>query len=215
MLNRAFRRRILAGLGALAASMVVGVAGAAQEQPGAQGFVNVDPPQATAAGGKIEVLEFFQYGCPHCRAMEPLTKTWHDKQKDDIALQRVPVAFNAAMEPWQRLYYTLESLDRLDLQQAVFNAVQVDRNPLNNRARVIEWLGKQGVDEGKAGAMYDSFGIVSKVNRANQLIKAYNLQSVPTLVVDGRYMTSPALANGYQQSLDKTDELVAKVRASR
>lgn len=215
MLNRAFRRRILAGLGALAASMVVGVAGAAQEQPGAQGFVNVDPPQATAAGGKIEVLEFFQYGCPHCRAMEPLVKTWLDKQQDDVAVQRVPVAFNAAMEPWQRLYFTLESLDRLDLQQAVFNAVQVDRNPLNTRARVIEWLAKQGVDEGKAGAMYDSFGIVSKVNRANQLIKAYNLQSVPTLVVDGRYMTSPALANGYQQSVDKVDELITKVRASR
>ncbi len=215
MLNQAFRRRVLAGFGALVASMFLGAAGAQAQQSSPQGYVNVDPPQATAAGGKIEVLEFFQYGCPHCRAMEPLTKTWLEKQKDDVALQRVPVAFNAAMEPWQRLYFTLESMDRLDLQQAVFNAVQVERNQLNNRERVLEWLGKQGLDQAKAGAMYDSFGIVSKVNRANQLIKAYNLQSVPTIVVDGRYMTSPALANGYQQSLDKTTELVSQVRSSR
>lgn len=206
------RRRVLTGLAAAGVMLAGGPALAAQP---AEGYVAIDPPHATAAGERIEVLEFFQYGCPHCRAMEPLIESWLAKQKDDVALFRVPVAFNAAMEPWQRLYYTLEGLDKLELQQAVFSAVQVERNPLNTRERVLEWAGKQGLEQDKFAAMYDSFGVGTKVNRANQLIKSYGLQSVPTLVVDGRYMTSPALANGYQESLVKVDELIAKVRSAR
>ncbi|GAA5237092.1 thiol:disulfide interchange protein DsbA/DsbL [Verticiella sediminum] len=211
MSNCSVLRRLLSVF-ALAGAFAAGSAGAAQS---ADGYVAIDPPHATATGERVEVLEFFQYGCPHCRAMEPLVEAWQDKQQDDVALQRVPVAFNAAMEPWQRLYYTLEGLDKLELQQAVFSAVQTERNPLNSRERVIDWAAKQGLDKDKFAAMYDSFGVGTKVNRANQLIKSYSLQSVPTLVVDGRYMTSPALANGYQESLDKVDELIAKARSAR
>jgi thiol:disulfide interchange protein DsbA len=212
MFNTSFMGRVLKGLGVLAASFVV-ASGAQAQQPNT--FVEVSPPQATATQDKIEVLEFFQYGCPHCRAMEPLIETWEKQQSDDVQLQRVPVAFNAGMAPWQRLYYSLEGLGRLDLHSAVFNTVQTERNPLNSRDRAVEWAVKQGLDRAKFEAMYDSFGVGTKVSRANQLIKSYKLESVPTMVVNGRYMTSPALAGGYPQTLEVASQLLQKVRGGK
>ena len=209
MYNSTLVRSVLSGLGAIATSFVM--ASAAQAAQSGT-FVAIDPPQATASGDKIEVLEFFQYGCPHCRAMEPLVEGWEKKQESDVQLQRVPVAFNASMAPWQHLYYSLEGMGRLDLQTAVFNAVQTERNPLNSRERVVEWAEKQGLDKAKFESMYDSFGVGTKVNRANQLIQAYKLESVPTMVVNGSYMTSPALANGYPQTLEVVSSLVEAVR---
>lgn len=208
MFKRFFSRYIAPGLAA--AFFVAGVAQAQQE-----GYVAIDPPQPTATGDKIEVLEFFQYGCPHCRAMEPLIDRWEKTLGEDVALRRIPVAFNASMTPWQHLYYTLESLNRLDLQKAVFNAVQTERNPLNSRDRIVDWAEKQGLDKSQFGAMYDSFGVAAKVQQATRLINAYSLESVPTLVVDGRYMTSPALANGYGESLDMVSTLLERARAGR
>jgi len=213
MLNSLVLRHVLSALGVVFAALAF--MSAAHAQKGDSRFVAIDPPQATETPGKIEVLEFFQYGCPHCRAMEPLIEAWLKKQPDDVQLRRIPVAFNAAMAPWQHLYYTLEGLDRLDLQQAVFDTVQTERNPLNTKERVLEWAAKQGLDKNKFAAMYDSFGVSTKVNRAAQLIKAYKLESVPTLVVDGRYMTSPALANGYPQSLEVVDTLIQKVQGEK
>lgn len=212
MFNTSILGRVLKGLGALAASFVV-ASGAQAQQPNT--FVEVNPPQATATPDKIEVLEFFQYGCPHCRAMEPLIETWQGQQSDDVQLQRVPVAFNAGMAPWQRLYYSLEGMGRLDLHNAVFNTVQTERNPLNSRDRAVEWAVKQGLDKAKFEAMYDSFGVGTKVNRANQLIKGYKLESVPTMVINGRYMTSPALSGGYPQTLEVASQLIQKVRAEK
>lgn len=212
MFNSSFVRYAVSGLGALAASFALVSAAHAQQE---NTFVAIDPPQATAAADKIEVLEFFQYGCPHCRSMEPLVESWEKKQAADVQLQRVPVAFNAGMAPWQHLYFSLEGLGRLDLQSAVFNAVQTERNPLNSRERVVEWAAKQGLDKSKFEAMYDSFGVGTKVSRANQLIKAYKLESVPTMVVNGSYMTSPALANGYPQTLEVVSSLIEKVRSTK
>ena len=212
MFNTSFVDRVLKGLGALAASFVM-VSGAQAQQPNT--FVEVSPPQATATPDKIEVLEFFQYGCPHCRAMEHLIEAWEGQQSDDVQLQRVPVAFNAGMTPWQRLYYSLEGMGRLDLHNAVFNTVQTERNPLNSRDRAVEWAVKQGLDKAKFEAMYDSFGVGTKVNRANQLIKSYKLESVPTMVVNGSYMTSPALAGGYPQTLEVASQLLQKARARK
>lgn len=208
MFKRFFSRYVVPGL------IAAFVAGAANAQQG-NGYVAIDPPQPTAAGDKIEVLEFFQYGCPHCRAMEPLIENWEKSLGDDVVLQRVPVAFNASMTPWQHLYYTLEGMGRLDLQKAVFTTVQTERNPLNTRDRIVDWAAKQGLDQGKFGAMYDSFGVGAKVKRAAQLIESYSIESVPTLVVGGSYMTSPALAGGYGESLQMVSKLLEQARAGK
>ena len=198
-----YLRRMAPVVVGVLASALVGFSGLAQAAN--ESFITIDPPQATAEPDKIEVLEFFQYGCPHCRAMEPLIAKWEQQIGDDIVLHRIPVAFNPAMSPWQYLYYTLEAMQRLDLHAKVFAAVQTERNLLNSRDAVVEWAVKQGLDKAEFEAVYDSFGVRTKVNRAGQLIKAYNIDSVPTLAVDGRYLTSPALANGYTQSLDIVD----------
>lgn len=194
------------------AMMLFSVALLAQAQRGNSPFVVIDPPQATQTPGKIEVLEFFQYGCPHCRAMEPLVAKWTPTLADDVVVRPIPVAFNAGMEAWQYLYYTLEAMERRDLQPAVFAAVQTERNPLNTRERVIDWAAKQGLDRERFASMYASFGVAAKVKRAQQLIQAYNVQSVPTFAVGGRYITSPALANGYGETLQVADTLIARVR---
>lgn len=196
----------------LLALFLLSLAVAAQAQRGNQPFAVIDPPQATETPGKIEVLEFFQYGCPHCRAMEPLVAKWAPSLGDDVVLRPIPVAFNAGMEPWQYLYYTLEAMNRLDLQAAVFNAVQTERNPLNTSARVFDWAQKQGLDRERFESMYKSFGVAAKVKRAQQIITAYNLQSVPTFAVGGRYLTSPALASGYAESLQVVNTLIDRVR---
>lgn len=192
--------------------LFLGLAMTVQAQRSAQPFILVEPPQATEAGDKIEVLDFFQYGCPHCRAMEPLISKWTPTLGDDVVVRHIPVAFNAGMEPWQYLYFTLEALNRLDLQPAVFTAVQTERNPLNTPERVAEWAAKQGVDRAQFEAAYKSFGVAAKVKRAQQIITAYNVNSVPTLAVGGRYITSPALASGYGESLQVADTLIQRVR---
>lgn len=178
-------------------------------------YVAINPPQATADSGKIEVLEFFQYGCPHCRAMAPLVAKWQPNLGDDVMLIRIPVAFNPSMSSWQYLYYTLEAMNRLDLHPKVFATVQTERNPLATRDAVVEWAVKQGLDKVQFESVYDSFGVRTKVNRANQLIKTYNIESVPTIIVNGSYITSPALANGYSQSLDVASSLIERVRNER
>lgn len=202
-------RRMLCGFGLALAALALAPAAHAQ---GAARFSVIDPPKPTEAGGRIEVLEFFQYGCPHCRAMEPLVEAWAKKQSDDVVLRKVPVAFNAAMQPWQRLYYTLETMERPELGIKVFAAIQTERNPLNTRDRVVDWAVKQGLDKAQFESVYDSFGVQTKVQRAAQLASLYAIEAVPTLTVAGRYMTSPAQANGYPQSLEVVDQLIAKVR---
>lgn len=192
--------------------LFLGLAMTVQAQRSSQPFTLVEPPQATEAGDKVEVLDFFQYGCPHCRAMEPLIAKWTSTLGDDVVVRHIPVAFNASMEPWQYLYFTLEALNRLDLQPAVFTAVQTERNPLNTPERVAEWAAKKGLDRAQFEATYKSFGVAAKVKRAQQLIAAYNINSVPTLAVGGRYITSPALANGYGESLQVADTLIQRVR---
>ncbi len=197
----------------LLALMLLSVSFMAQAQRGGQTFSTIETPRATDAPGKIEVLEFFQYGCPHCRAMDPLVSKWQQQLGDDVVLQQVPVAFNQSMTAWQYLYYTLAAMNRLDLQPDVFAAVQTRRDPLNSMDRVLDWAESHNLDRDEFAAMYKSFGVAAKVKRANQLIEGYQVNSVPTFAVDGRFLTSPAQANGYQQTLDVVDTLIERIRA--
>ncbi len=195
------------------AFMLLSVALVAQAQRGGQPFSAIEPPRATDAPGKIEVLEFFQYGCPHCRAMDPLVAQWQQNLPDDVVVHHVPVAFNQSMTSWQYLYYTLDAMDRMDLQSDVFAAVQTRRDPLNSMDRVLDWAESHDLDRDEFEAMYKSFGIAAKVKRANQLIESYQINSVPTFAVDGRFLTSPAQANGYEQTLEVVDTLLERIRA--
>lgn len=187
-------------------SLAVVSIGLAVAQP-ANKFVNVNPPQPTQPG-KIEVVEFFAYTCPHCAVLEPLVTKWKKTLSSDVAFKSVPVAFNQAMKPFQYFYYSLEAVDRLDLHPKFFEALHREKKRLFTKEAMIEWAASQGVDRAKIAAAMDSFGVKSKVTRADQMVKGYAIQGTPSIAVGGRYVTSPSEAGGYQETIDVANELI-------
>jgi len=113
----------------------------------AQSHTVVDPAQPSDTAGKTEILEFFAYSCPHCATMEPLVEKWAASLPEDTVLKRVPVAFNASMSDLQRLYYSLESLGRLDLHPAVFKAIHQERKRIYTEDAIVDWIADQGIDK--------------------------------------------------------------------
>lgn len=172
-------------------------------------YVNVNPPQPTEPG-KIEVVEFFAYTCPHCAVLEPLVLKWKKTLPSDVAFKSVPVAFNQAMKPFQYFYYSLEAVDRLDLHPKFFEALHQEKKRLFTKEAMIDWAASQGVDRAKMAAAMDSFGVKSKVTRADQMVKGYAIQGTPSIAVDGRYLTSPSEAGGYQETIDVASELIKR-----
>ncbi|MBK1890384.1 thiol:disulfide interchange protein DsbA/DsbL [Undibacterium sp. 14-3-2] len=148
-------------------------------------------PQPTEAGKKVEVIEFFGYFCPHCNALEPLIAEWVKKQGDNIVFKRVHVNFHNLVQQ-QKLYLTLEAMGKADEYQIkAFNALHVERNRLQSDAEVMSFVAKSGLDKQKFTDVYNSFAIQSKLNRTNQLLESYQVDSVPMVAVDGRFLTSP------------------------
>jgi thiol:disulfide interchange protein DsbA len=156
-------------------------------------YHRLQTPQPTDTGKKIEVLEFFWYNCPHCFAFEPSLAEWVKKRGDMIVFRRVPVGFRESFIPQQKLYYTLEAMNRLDVHRAVFDAVHVGRQKLDKEEQIVEFIEKQGVDKKKFIDTLNSFSVQSKVNRVRQLMEAYRIDGVPTVVIDGQYITSPSI----------------------
>jgi thiol:disulfide interchange protein DsbA len=165
------------------------------------------------AAGKIEVIEFFWYGCPHCNAFEPALEAWIKAAPKDVSIKRVPVAFRADFAPQQRLFYTLEALNKVDeLHRKVFQAVHVERQALNKDEAIIEWAVKQGLDKAKFTEAFNSFSVASKLRRAGQLQDAFRVEGVPALGVAGRYYTDGSLAGSMERALKVADYLLAEAR---
>lgn len=149
--------------------------------------------QPTDTGKKIEVLEFFWYNCPHCFVFEPSLAEWVKKRGDHIVFRRVPVGFRDSFVPQQKLYYTLEAMNRMDVHRQVFDAIHVGRQKLDKEEAILDFIEKQGVDRKKFTEIYNSFSVQSKVNRVRQMQEIYRIDGVPTVVIDGQYITSPSI----------------------
>lgn len=149
--------------------------------------------QPTDTGKKIEVLEFFWYNCPHCFVFEPSLAEWVKKRGDQIVFRRVPVGFRDSFVPQQKLYFTLEAMNRMDVHRQVFDAIHVGRQKLDKEEAILDFIEKQGVDRKKFTEIYGSFGVQSKVSRVRQLQEIYRIDGVPTVVIDGQYITSPSI----------------------
>ena len=173
------------------------------------------PHTTDVAPGKIEVLEFFAYNCPHCYAMEAPFEAWIKSQPDDVEVHRVPIAFNAGMRPMQQLYYTLEAMDRLDLHPVVFTAIHQEHKRLFTENAIMDWAKEQGLDAKKFKDTFSSFGVNSQIQRADTLAKSYAIEGTPTLAVGGRYLTSPSQANGYSEAVTEADRLVKQIREQK
>ncbi len=180
-------------------------------------YNRLERPQASEAGaGKIEVIEFFWYSCPHCNAFEPTFANWVKNAPKDVVVRRIPVAFNDSFAPQQRLFFTLEALNLLDsLHAKVFQAVHVDKLPLNTDSSIQAWAEKQaGVDKTKFAEAYKSFGMASKLRRAVQLQNDFKVEGVPALGIAGRFYTDGSMAGSMERALQVTEALLAQVRQS-
>lgn len=171
----------------------------------------VEAPQ-----GKVEVVEFFWYACPHCNAFEPKLEAWVKKIPADVAFRRVPVAFRDDMVPQQRLFYALEAMGKLDeVHRKVFHAIHVEKQALNREDLITAWVDKQGVDKAKFAELYNSFAVSTKARKATQLQDAYRIEGVPSLGIAGRYLTSGDMAGTVDNALLVTDYLIAEARKAK
>ena len=178
-------------------------------------FQVLENPAPTEAGqGKIEVVEFFWYNCPHCNAFEPALAAWVSKLPKDVQFRRAPVAFNASFVPQQKLYFTLEALGLIDkLHGAVFTAIHVQKLKLETPEVILDWAVKNGADKTKFAAAYNSFGVETKAKKASQLQEAYRVEGVPALGVAGRFYSDGGMAGSMDSCLRVADFLLAEVRA--
>jgi thiol:disulfide interchange protein DsbA len=192
----------------LAAATLAGGALLATSAQAADPYVTLEPAQPSDTSGKIEVLEFFSYGCPHCFRLEPMVNQWKTTLPDNVVFKAVPVGFNASMAPQQRLYYSLAAMGRLDLHDKVFDAIHTQHKRLYSDKAIIDWVAEQGVDRKQFTDVYESFGINSKVSRANELTDAYKIEGTPSIAVAGKYVTSPSMAGSYEATIQQAQKLV-------
>jgi len=192
----------------LAAATLASGALLATSAQAADPYITLDPAQPSDTSGKIEVLEFFSYGCPHCFRLEPLVNQWKTTLPDNVVFKAVPVGFNASMAPQQRLYYSLAALGRLDLHDKVFDAIHNQHKRLYSDDAIIDWVAEQGVDRKQFTDVYESFGINSKVSRANELTDAYKIEGTPSIAVAGKYVTSPSMTGSYEATIQQAQKLV-------
>ena len=199
----------------LLSGLLLGMAALTMTPAQAAPYDTLDPVQPSDSPGKIEVLEFFFYTCPHCNAIEPLIEKWRKTLPEGVVFKSVPVAFNARMHDMQKLYYTLEALDRLDLQPAVFKAIHEQHKDLTQADGIIDWAADQGLDRQAFTDAFNSFGIQTKVARADEMTKSYRVEGTPTIAIGGRYTTSPSNAGTYQGAIDEADKLVKQLLAQQ
>lgn len=189
---------------------------AAELEVGKQ-YTLVNPPVTPSNPGKIEVIEFFSYGCPHCSEFNPLVHEWAAKLPKDVSIRRVPISFGRPA--WARLakiYYALEATGDLDkLDADVFFAIHKQGNGFATEESIVKWVASKGIDAKKFSDAFNSFSINSQVQRGDQEGAAYRIQGVPAIVVDGRYLVINEGAGGYAGLLSITDGLIAKARSEK
>ena len=166
--------------------------------------------------GKVEVIEFFWYGCPHCYDFEPELSAWVKRQPKDVVFKRVPVAFRDDFLPHSQMYYALESMGKADaLNEKVMYAMHKENKRLLTETEIADWVASQGVDRNTFLATYRSFAVVSKARAANQLTEAYRIDGVPTIVMQGKYVTSPSIAGSKAKAIAVMDYLEEKIRKDK
>jgi thiol:disulfide interchange protein DsbA len=180
-------------------------------------YLSLDKRVPTDVGtGKIEVLEFFWYSCPHCNSFEPQFAAWVKAAPKDIVVQRVPVRFRDDFEAQQRAYYVFESLNMVDAMHGkLFHAIHTERQQLNNAQALAAWANKNGLPEKKFLDTFNSFGVATKARRATQLQDAFKVQGVPALGIAGRFYTDGGLAQTMDRALQVADYLIGEVRRGR
>jgi thiol:disulfide interchange protein DsbA len=215
------RRRFSATLlsAAAASGLVAGSPAFAQPAAPLEGkdFTRVETPQPPGVpAGKVEVLEFFSYACPHCSAFEPAMEAWEKQLPPEVVLRRVPVPFLMNADNFMRTYYALETIGAVQaMQMKIFRGIHIEKKHLEKGEDIAAFVGANGGDAAKFLAAFKSFSVNTSVARAKKLTADYKVDSVPTLVVQGRWMTSPSQAGSQERALAVVDQLVQRVRSGK
>lgn len=218
----------------VAASLVVTTAFASptDPKPGVEYTLLSTPQPTQAAGRKVEVIEFFMYHCPHCHALEPILEQWVKKQGDNISFRRIHLPYQGASDPEAHLFLTLQAMGKNEEYQArvmdaVGDIVKRKRSETLTEQEVLDLAARlPGIDKSKFTDTWNSFGVRTALNRQPGIVSNnYKIDSVPTIVVDGKYVTSPAQVNAtvhatnepqlLQDTLQVVDALIAKVQKSK
>jgi thiol:disulfide interchange protein DsbA len=209
--------RLVALLLAFAAST-----GAAAQLAAGRDYRAINPPQPTESGKKVEVLEFFWYGCPHCNALQPSLKNWLKHKPADVEFRRVPAILADSWIPLTRAYYALEVTGALDkLHPEVFSAIHEKNLRLQEPKLLFDWVAQHGVDRQKFADAYGSFGVQSRGQRSIEMSRNYDISGTPTLTVDGKYLVAPSMTLkpdrnvDYEKFFQVLDQVIAMARKER
>ena len=216
MKRREFSLSAASAVAASALTLPVAAPALAQARQFKEGkdFKKLDKPLTPdAPAGKVDVIEFFWYACPHCNVFEPTLDAWIKAAPKDLSIRRIPVAFQASFVPLQKLYFTLEGMGKVEaLHAKVFRAIHVDKVKLAKDDEILAWVATQGVDMAKFKEIYSSFTVSNQVRRASQLQDAYGVEGVPSMGVAGRFYTDGTMAGSMPVVLQVVEQLVGVAR---
>ncbi|OEC57151.1 thiol:disulfide interchange protein DsbA [Pseudomonas sp. AP42] len=179
-------------------------------------YAELANPVPVAVPGKIEVVELFWYGCPHCYAFEPTINPWAEKLPKDVNFRRIPAMFGGPWDAHGQLFLTLEAMGvEHKVHNAVFEAIQKQGKRLTKPDEMADFVATQGVDKDKFLATFNSFAIQGQIKQAKELAQKYGVQGVPTLIVNGKYRFDLGSTGGPEATLNVADQLIAKERAAK
>ena len=179
-------------------------------------YVELTNPVPVSVPGKIEVVELFWYGCPHCYAFEPTINPWVEQLPSDVNFKRIPAMFGGPWDAHGQLFLTLEAMGvEHKVHNAVFNAIQKEGKRLTKPDEMADFVATQGVDKDKFLATFNSFAIQGQIKQAKELAQKYGVQGVPTMIVNGKYRFDLGTTGGPEATLNVADQLIAKERAAK
>ena len=182
----------------------------------------VKAPQPTESGNKVEVLEFFWYGCPHCNTLQPSLQAWLKRKPADVEFRRMPAVFQDSWVPLTRVYYTLEAMDLVEkLHHDVFAAIHEKKIRLQDPKVLLDWMASKGVDRQKFNDVPNSFSVQSRAQRSIDVTRAYDIPGTPAIIIDGRYLTAPSMVVKGDNTIDYdryfkiVDQVIAMARKNK
>jgi len=180
-------------------------------------YARLSPTQPTSSSpDKVEVAEVFWYGCPHCFNFDPLLERWRTAQPDHVSFVRVPAVWNPLLQLHARAFYTAEALGKgAEIHGEFFREIHERHNTLDTETKLTEFFGRFGVEAAAFKLAFDSFEVHAKLQRADELSRRYHIESVPTLIVNGKYTTGGGQIGSYEELLELVDALVAAEHEGR
>ena len=208
-------------LAVLLLAFAISAAASAQITP-VKDYRAINPPQPTDSGKRVEVLEFFWYGCPHCYALQPTLRAWLRQKPADVDFKRVPAVFDNSWVPLTWAYYALDAMGVVDkLHYDVFAAIHEQKLRLSDSAVLFDWVAKNGVDRQKFADTYSSFGVKNRGARSIEMTRNYDIPGTPALTVDGKYLVAPSMilkpdgSVDYERYFQVLNQVIALARKER